>query len=310
MNKPRIVVVGSSNTDLVVQAPRFPKPGESVMGGVFARFQGGKGANQAVAAARAGAEVAFVGRVGQDEFGDTSLKGLSQEGIDISLTIRDEKLASGVALIIVDASGENEIVVAAGANLGISSAQVDQAIDLIVSADIVLTQLEMPIETVAVLAETVDRCGKSLILNPAPASPIPDSVFPCVDVLTPNLGELEVISGMKIETVEDIEKASQYFLRKGVGAVVVTQGREGCLTITPEESWWTQALAVDARDTVGAGDCFSGTLAVALAERRSLKEAVRFATAAAGISVTRLGAQPSMPYRNEIDSVLEGRFNE
>lgn len=310
MKRSRVLVVGSSNTDLVVQAPRFQRPGESVMGGVFARFQGGKGANQAVAAARAGAEVAFAGRVGNDEFGESALNGLMQEGIDTSLTVRDENLASGVALIIVDASGENEIVVAAGANMGISTGQVDQAVELIKSADIILTQLEMPIETMAYLAETVDHCGKSLILNPAPASPIPESVFPRVDVLTPNLVELEAISGTRIETVEDIEKAARGFLRKGVGAVVITQGREGCLTITPEESWWTQALPADARDTVGAGDCFSGALAVALAEGRSLKKAVCFATAAAGISVTRLGAQPSMPYRHEIDSVLEGMKNE
>lgn len=301
---PHLVVVGSSNTDLVVQAPRFPSPGESLTGGVFAQFQGGKGANQAVAAARAGAKVTFVGRVGEDDFGRAALESLRAEGIDISHTAQDPKLASGVALIIVDAGGENEIVVAMGANGAISREQIDSAMDAISSADAVLTQLEMPIDTVAYLAETADQMGRTLVLNPAPAQPIPDSVFACVDVLTPNLVELEMLSGMPVETVEEIEQAARSFLRKGVKAVVVTQGREGCLAVTPEEGWWTRALPADARDTVGAGDCFSGNLAVALAEGKTLREAARFATAAAGISVTRLGAQPSMPHRMEIEDVL------
>lgn len=301
---PHLVVVGSSNTDLVVQAPRFPNPGESLTGGVFAQFQGGKGANQAVAAARAGAKVTFVGRVGQDDFGRTALAALGAEGIDTRLTIQDPKLASGVALIVVDAGGENMIVVAMGANDAISREQVDSATEVLSKADAVLTQLEMPIDTVAHLAETVDRVGATLILNPAPAQPIPDSVLPCVDVLTPNLVELETLTHMPVESVEDVERAARSFLKRGVGAVVVTQGREGCMVVTPEEGWWSRALPADARDTVGAGDCFSGNLAVALAEGKSLREAVRFATVAAGISVTRLGAQPSMPHRREIEEVL------
>jgi ribokinase len=301
---PHVIVVGSSNTDLVVQTPRFPKPGESVLGGVFAKFQGGKGANQAVAAARAGARVTFIGHVGDDEFGHAALAALEKEGIDLTHTGIEKEAASGVALILVDAGGENLIAVAEGANLAISNTQVDQAAEAIAQCDCVLCQLEMPIATVAHLADTVESCGKLFVLNPAPANQFPDSILPSVDVLTPNLVELETLSGLPVETLDDIEKAAQSFLKKGVGAVVVTQGRDGCLAITPNESWWTAALPADARDTVGAGDCFSANLAVALAEGKSLKEAIRFATVAAGISVTRLGAQPSMPWREEIDRVL------
>jgi ribokinase len=304
---PHIVVVGSSNTDLVAQSPRFPKPGESVMGGVFARFQGGKGANQAVAAARAGARVTFVGRVGNDEFGKSALSGLAQEGIDLSFTETDTRAASGVAVILVDAGGENMIVVAEGANAALSRSQIDHALEAITSCDAVLCQLEMPLDTVGYLAETAENCGKMFVLNPAPAQAIPESFFGSIDVLTPNLGELETISGLPVETLDDIEKAAKSFLKKGVGAVVVTQGRDGCLVVTSQESWWTPALPVDARDTVGAGDCFSGNLTVALAEGKNLREAVRWATAAAGVSVTRLGAQTSMPSRQEIERAM-GEF--
>jgi ribokinase len=306
MNPPSVVVVGGSNTDLVVQSPRFPKPGESVIGGLFAKFQGGKGANQAVAAARSGAHSTFIGSVGVDSFGQEALAMLGSEGIDIRYILQDEKQPTGIALIIVDAAGENEIVVALGANLALTSAQIDQALEVISTADAVLCQLEIPIDTVTHLAAVTEGTGRRLVLNPAPATPLPDSIYPCIDVITPNLGELGAITGFPVDTLDHVEKAASSLLRKGVGSVVVTQGREGSLTVTPEESWWTEAIQVDARDTVGAGDCFSANLAVALAEGRPLKEAVRFATVAAGISVTRIGAQPSMPYRAEIDTLLAG----
>ncbi len=304
MNPPKVVVVGGSNTDLVVQAPRFPKPGESVIGGIFAKFQGGKGANQAVAAARSGAQVTFIGRVGNDDFGREAMARLEAEGIDLRFTQCDDKNASGVALIIVDAGGENEIVVALGANNALSTDQMDQALEVISTADAVLCQLEIPLQTVLYLAEITERTGRRFVLNPAPAVQLPDHVYRCVDVITPNLGELGILTGMPVETLDGIEQAASTLLRKGCGAVVVTQGSQGSLTVTPEESWWTEAMKVDARDTVGAGDCFSANLAVALAEGHNMKEAVRFATVAAAISVTRLGAQPSMPFRAEIDELL------
>lgn len=300
----RLVVVGSSNTDLVVQAPRFPRPGESVLGGVFGTFAGGKGANQAVAAARAGADVTFIGAIGDDAFGRKAKEGLEAEGLDLTHLLVVPGVASGVALIIVDAGGENEIVVAEGANLALSKQQIDQATDIIEQCDAVLCQLEMPIEVVSYLADVVEQMGKTFVLNPAPAQAVPESVFPSVDVLTPNLLELESLSGGPLETLDEVEAAAKSFLRRGVGAVVVTQGRDGSLVVTPEESWWTAALPVDARDTVGAGDCFSACLTVALAEGQTLRESIRFATVAAGLSVTRLGAQPSMPRREEILGVL------
>ena len=301
---PHLVVVGSCNTDLVVQAPRLPKPGESVLGGVFAKFQGGKGANQAVAAARMGAKVTFVARVGDDDFGREALSSFEKEGIDVSHMVVDPDQATGIALIVVDAAGENQIVVAWGANGALSPSQVDGAIEEIAACDAVLAQLEMPMETVEQVATIADRCEKPFLLNPAPANTIPDSVLAAVDVLTPNLGELESISGGTVETLDDVEASARALLAKGVGAVVVTQGREGCVVVTPEESWWSKPISVDARDTVGAGDCFSGNLAVALAEGLPLKESVRFATVAAGISVTRLGAQSSLPTREEMNRFL------
>ncbi len=304
MSPPSVVVIGGSNTDLVVQAPHFPRPGESVIGGVFAKFQGGKGANQAVAAARSGTRATFIGRVGEDDFGREALAMLEREGIDLRFTYRDEKNATGVALIIVDAGGENEIVVALGANNALSTTQIDQALEVISTADAVLCQMEIPLETVVHVAEVAEHAGRRLVLNPAPAVHLPDTVYPCIDVITPNLGELGIITGMPVETLDDIECAANHLLQKGVGSVVVTQGRQGSLTVTPGESWWTEAMRVDARDTVGAGDCFSANLAVVLAEGKSLREAVRFATVAAAISVTRIGAQPSMPYRHEIDQAL------
>ncbi len=306
MNPPNVVVIGGSNTDLVVQAPRFPQPGESVIGGMFAKYQGGKGANQAVAAARSGAHTTFIGGVGEDAFGQEALTMLEAEGIDTRFIYRDGKNSTGIALIIVDAKGENEIVVALGANLAVSPAQIDQALEVISLADAVLCQMEIPIETVIHVAEVAERTGRRLVLNPAPAAPLPESVYACVDVLTPNLGELGLITGMPVETIDDVKHSAEFLLQKGVGAVVVTQGREGSFTVTPEDCWWTMPPLVDARDTVGAGDCFSSNLAVALAEGKTLKEAVRFCTAAAAISVTRIGAQPSMPYRAEIDEVLAG----
>ena len=302
----RVTVIGSTNVDLVIQSPKLPAPGESVLGGIFKQFQGGKGANQAVAAARGGAEVEFVGRVGGDKYGEEARASLSESGVQLSHFVQDPQSSTGIALIVVDAAGENQIAVAWGANGDLSPAQVDDALPLLELSDVILTQLEMPIETVERVAGLAGRLGKPLILNPAPAQELPDSVLPHVDVLTPNQGELEKLSGKPTETLEDVESAAQDLLKKGCGAVVVTQGSEGCLTVTVEESWWTKAIEIDARDTVGAGDCFSGNLAVALSEGLSLRDGIRWATVAAGLSVGRLGAQTSMPTRIEIENYLRG----
>jgi len=305
--KPHIVVIGSSNSDLVIQAPRLPKPGETVTGALYADFRGGKGgANQAVAAARAGARVTFLGRVGEDDRGSEMLSALQAEGIDTSHVEVAAGEASGLAVIVVDAAGENQIIVAEGANRGLSNLHIDEVAEMLGSSDIAVAQLEIPLETVCHLGEVCESCGTTLILNPSPAGPIPQSLLRCVDVLVPNLVELETITGSVVETVEDIEEAARSLLRQGVGSVVVTQGRDGSLAATPDECWWVKSLPVDGRDRVGAGDCFVGALAVGLGEGKPLKEAVNFATVAAGISVTTLGAADSMPYRDEIESMMGG----
>lgn len=302
----KVVVVGSTNVDLVVQAPRLPAPGESVLGGVFKQFQGGKGANQAVAASLAGAEVEFVGRVGDDSYGHDARSSLEAAGVRLTYFVVDPAQPTGIASIVVDAAGENQIVVAWGANGVIDPGQIDSALAAFEAAEIVLTQLEMPIDSVVRTAELAHRLGKFFILNPAPAQPIPDSLYARIDLLTPNLVELGTLSGMPTDTLDGVEAAARSLLGKGCGGVVATLGKEGCLAITPEEAWWTSALPVDARDTVGAGDCFSGNLAAALAEGLSLREGIRWATVAAGLSVTLLGAQSSMPNRTEIEEHLRG----
>ena len=302
----RVVVVGSTNVDLVVQAPKLPAPGESVLGGVFQQFQGGKGANQAVAAARGGASVEFIGRVGTDKYGEDAKASLSRAGVRLAHFVQDPELPTGIALIVVDAAGENQIAVAWGANGALSPNQIDEALEALETADVILTQLEMPIESVERVAELAHRLGKTFVLNPAPVQPLPDSLLMKVDIVTPNLGELGELTGRDIDSLDSVESAAKHLLSKGCGAVVVTQGPEGCLAVTPEESWWVKAIEVDARDTVGAGDCFSGNLAAALAEGLTLKEGIKWATVAAGLSVTRLGAQASMPARDEIERYLRG----
>ncbi len=302
----KVVVIGSTNVDLVVQAPKLPSPGESVLGGIFKQFHGGKGANQAVAASCAGGVVEFVGRVGNDTYGEEAKRSLVESGVQLTHFVVDPEIPTGIALIIVDAAGENQIAVAWGANGAISNSQVEESLSILESSDVILAQLEMPVETVERVAELSHRLGKVLILNPAPVQAIPDSVLSQVDVLTPNLGELQELSGLSTDSLEGIEKAAKLLLAKGCGAVVVTQGSEGCLAVTLEESWWVQAISVDVRDTVGAGDCFSGNLAVAMSEGLSLRDGIKWATVAAGLSVTRLGAQASMPTRSEIEDYLRG----
>ncbi|MCA9448482.1 MAG: ribokinase, partial [Candidatus Omnitrophica bacterium] len=267
---------------------------------------GGKGANQAVAAAGGGAIVEFIGRVGTDKYGEDAKASLSQAGVRLAHFVQDPELPTGIALIVVDAAGENQIAVAWGANGALSPNQIDEALEALETADVILTQLEMPIESVERVAELAHRLGKTFVLNPAPVQPLPDSLLMKVDIVTPNLGELGELTGRDIDSLDSVESAAKHLLSKGCGAVVVTQGAEGCLAVTPEESWWVKAIEVDARDTVGAGDCFSGNLAAALAEGLTLKEGIKWATVAAGLSVTRLGAQASMPARDEIERYLRG----
>jgi len=306
MPAPEIVVVGSANTDLTVAAERLPRPGETVLGGRLRRAAGGKGANQAVAAARAGAGVAFVGRVGADEFGRATVEGLRAEGIDTAFVRVDEHAPSGVALIMVDGRGENLIAVAPGANALLSPEDVNAAAPAIASAMVLLLQLEVPLPAAKAAVELARkaRSGPQVVLNPAPA-PAPDAlegILERVDCLTPNRGEAARLLGLDGDA--DPEQMARGLLTGGVGAVVMTLGAEGACVCNGTNCARVPAVPVEAVDTVGAGDCFAGALAAALSEGMSLLEATRFATCAAALSVQRPGAQPSMPTRAEIETLL------
>ena len=301
MGKPKIVVVGSSNADMVVKSERIPAPGETVVGGTFAMVPGGKGANQAVAAARAGGDVVFIARVGNDVFGASAVEGYEREGIDVSWIRRDEKLATGVALILVDAQGENLISVASGANFALSPADVDAAADVIRSAQGVVVQLETPMETVLRVAEIAAEAGVPLLLDPAPApsEPLPAELLKNVAVIKPNESEATRLTG--IEVVDDA--TAEKLLELGVSTAIVTLGAAGSFVATKDGvREKVPALRVEAVDATAAGDSYSGAVAVALAEGRALTDAVAFASKAASLSVQKFGAQPSLPTREEIEN--------
>lgn len=298
MPRPKIVVVGSANTDMVVRAEHLPLPGETVLGGKFIMTAGGKGANQAVAAARLGADVAFVARLGRDVFGDRSLAGYQAEGINTDYIVRDDEEASGVALIVVDAKAENIITVAPGANGRLSSDDVYAAERAIAEADSVLLQLEIPLETVKAATELAQRHHVRVILNPAPARSLPDDLLRAVDVVTPNENEAAKLIGGRVDA------PLEALIECGVGVVVMTCGADGCEVISAGERQRVPSFHVEAVDTTGAGDCFNGALAVALARGLDMAEAVRYANAAAALAVTRFGAQIAMPLDEEVQGFL------
>ncbi|MCE5251998.1 ribokinase [bacterium] len=301
-----IVVIGSSNTDMIIKVARIPKPGETVIGGVFSTAPGGKGANQAVSAARAGGKVVFIARVGEDMFGEQALNGFINDGIDVSHIAKDPSAPSGVALIFVDEKGENSIAVASGANARVSPSDMDAAREALVSAGNVLMQLEIPLETVEIAAKTACVNGVRVILNPAPAQPLGDDLLKNVSILTPNETEAELLTGIRVENERDAAKAADKLLDKGVGTVLITLGARGVFAAAPDFRGIIPAFRVQqAVDTTAAGDVFNGVLAVSLAEGKCLVDAVRFSNAAAALSVTRLGAQTSAPYRSEIEEFLK-----
>ena len=303
--KKRIVVIGSSNTDMIIKIDRIPRPGETVIGGQFATAPGGKGANQAVAAARAGGDVAFIGRVGNDIFGNEALRGFAADNIDIEHIIKDTTVPSGVASIFVDRNGQNSIAVAGGANANLSPADIEAAEKTIAGADILVMQLEIPIETVTAAATIAHAAGVKVILNPAPAQPLTDEVLKTVSILTPNETEAELLTGIGIENEDDARRAAEALLGRGVPTVLVTLGENGVIIATADGVRKVDAFKVDPVDTTAAGDVFNGALAVAIAEGSQLDKAVLFANAAAAMSVTKLGAQPSAPRRDEIDEFMK-----
>ncbi len=303
MAKQPIVVVGSSNTDMIIKLDRIPRPGETILGGEFVTAAGGKGANQAVAAARAGGRVSFIARVGQDVLGDQAVAGFVKDRIDVQHVARDKAAPSGVALIFVARDGENSIAVASGANGRLSPADVKKARKVIASAAVLVMQLETPLATVQAAAETAAKAGVSVILNPAPAQPLPDELLRLVSILTPNETEAELLTGITVDDEVSAGQAADRLLARGVQTVIITLGPRGAFVAAEGLRKLIRGLPMQAVDTTAAGDVFNGALAVALAEGQTLEQSVRFANAAAAISVTRLGAQPSAPKRKEIDQL-------
>ena len=295
-----ILVIGSSNTDMVVKSNRIPLPGETILGGDFFMNPGGKGANQAVAAARLGGKVAFIARVGSDIFGQQAIAHFKQEGIDTFGVIVDPYHASGVALITVDEFGENCIVVASGANGFLLPEDILQQKNKITEAGIILLQLEIPIETVNEVMAIARTNHKKVILNPAPACSLPKEIFTDLFLLTPNKVETEMLTGIKIESLSDCGNAAHVFKAKGVHNSIITLGANGSYVNSETFTGHIPAIKVQAADTTAAGDVFTAAIAVALAEDQCMEAAVRFATKAAAIAVSRQGAQASAPYQREM----------
>lgn len=299
MNK--IIVIGSSNTDMVVRSERLPRAGESVIGGDFMMAGGGKGANQAVAVARMGHRVQFVAAVGNDIFGDAAIEGYKNFGIDTSLIVRKNE-PSGVALIMVDGAGQNSISVALGANNSLSAEDVAHALETIEAGDIVLLQLEIPMATVDACVAAAAAKGARVILNPAPAAIVSKDTLSKLYLITPNQTEAQTLTGIEVTDIASAETAAQKLIAQGVGRVVITMGSQGAYLYQDGVGELVPAHKVDAVDTTAAGDVYNGALCAALAEGTTLLDALYFAAKASAISVTRAGAQPSIPTRDEVDS--------
>ena len=306
---PHIVVVGSLNMDLVVETPTIPLAGETVLGKNFATIPGGKGANQAVAAARLGARVTMIGRVGADAFGEQLLASTRREGIDVTHVGIDERAATGIAMIVVDAAGQNSIAVASGANFRLTAQDVRQGWADLTAVDVLVMPLETPIETIRTAVFLAKESQVRVVLNPAPAQQLPADILRHVDVLVPNEPETAQLTGMPVGTAAEAQKAAHHLLAQGVGSVVLTLGSRGALVLdgTGPAPIATHVAPYDVKitDTTAAGDAFVAALAVSLGEGASLVEATRFANACGALTVTKAGAQPSLPGRKEVDNLLQ-----
>ncbi len=300
----KLIVIGSSNMDLVIYVPRIPAIGETILGGKSAMVFGGKGANQAVSAIRAGGSTAFISKVGNDLFGSDMKAHYEKEKLPIQYILTDEKEATGVAQIFVSEKGENSIAVASGANMNLTVDDIQPLEKLIIEAEIILLQLEIPLATVSYLIDLAAQHQTKVILNPAPAQALSDQLLSKVWILSPNESETKLLTNMDVTDVDSAKKAGAVLLNKGLQNVIITLGENGCLLCNESGFQHFSAFKEDAIDTTAAGDVFNGSLAVALTENKSFEEAIRFASAAAAISVTRKGAQPSAPSKEEIIQYL------
>lgn len=302
----RIAVVGSMNMDLVIRAPHIPEPGETILGNDFLTVPGGKGANQAVAAAKLGGLVSMVGRVGEDTFGNVLLNNLNSVGVDTQHVQRDAETASGVALIVVDNLGENSIVVASGANLQLTEDDVEAAAEVILEAEVLLLQLEVPLRVVIKAAQIAHENQVLVILNPAPAKTLPPNLLSLVNILVPNESETSLLTGLPVESQSDLEMAASYLLETGIDTIVITLGSHGALLVRDNEVKLFPAHDVNPVDTTAAGDAFVASLAVALSGGKSLHDGVRWGNAAGALASLRFGAQTSLPTQEEVSRMLAG----
>lgn len=300
----RVTVVGSFMFDLVARAPRRPKTGETLIGDSFGMFIGGKGANQAIAASRLNALVCMVGRLGDDLFGNQFLDKFSDEKINTDFVIQDKNNGTGVGMPLIDASGDNSIVIIPRANTALSAENINQGYEAIANSDILLLQLEVPIEASQRAAEIAKENSTIVILNPAPAREIPDTFLDLVDILTPNESETEILSGISATTEKEAKEAARILMDKGVETVILTLGSRGSLLLTATVESFFPANQVDVVDTTAAGDAFCGALAASLANGSTIEEAVKTGNAAGALAVTKLGAEPSLPKKVDLDRFL------
>ena len=297
----RILVVGSLNADLVARAPRFPQPGETISGEDLQVIPGGKGANQAVAAARLGAEVSMLGRVGRDNFGDFLIQNLQSNHVDTQLVQREDA-STGTAIIVVDANGQNSIVLSAGANGKVSPQDVQNA--SFPAGGLLLLQLEIPLPSVLRAAQRAHENGLRVILNPAPARSLPDELIALADFLIPNESELSLLTGMEVKDILTAERAGCVLLERGVKTVIVTLGSKGALIVDKDTCTHVDTFKVNVVDTTAAGDAFIGGFANALLENKSLEESVRYGCACGALATTKFGAQPSLPTKEDVGAIL------
>ncbi|WP_064609125.1 ribokinase [Photobacterium sp. J15] len=302
MNK--LVVLGSVNADHVLQVASFPRPGETLHGHSYCVIPGGKGANQAVAAARLGADVAFIACVGNDSFGYQMREEFAKEGMNTEAVLVEENVPTGIAMIQVAATGENSICISAEANACLTPKRLEPHHHLLANADTLLMQLETPIETIEAAAKVAQEAGTRVVLNPAPAQPLSDDLLQLIDMITPNETEAELLTGVKVEDTASAQKAADVLHAKGIKQVMITLGSQGVWISNEGKGQQVPGFRVDAKDTTAAGDTFNGALLTGLQEGKALDDAIRFAHAAAAISVTRMGAQTSIPHRREVERFL------